>query len=416
MKNCLYMLIALCALSICLDGCSGDGSKESNPINVGSAVEESSSSDDDVSSSSGKASLGSLLFKDSSGSTEDSVSAKASSSSGKKKSSSSVASSSSGTKVSEPDDGPSDVPAKSSESGKSSESAKSSATSSSSSQSGSSQTSSSQASSSSSSGVQEPSSSSKAPEPADSSSSSKAESSSSVVQVIPSKLYDCNQFKCQPTQYLNPEIEYGELLDVRDNHVYRTVEIGDQVWMAQNLNYDTGDTTTDSRFVYRYSSDVVPNVEDSIAKYGRGYTWYQIIDSTECDTASCYFTVSDPPRRGFCPEGWHVPSEREWKLLEKFVDLNNEGESLGVSLKAKSLWEEHPNAPTGSDRFGFSALPFQPKMSSYYPLETAAFWTTGEVPGSTSCAYAHVFNYYYQFISKESYGKSQRIALRCLKD
>lgn len=236
------------------------------------------------------------------------------------------------------------------------------------------------------------------------------------MQVIPSKLYDCNQFKCQPTQYLNPEIEYGELLDVRDNHVYRTVEIGDQVWMAQNLNYDTGDTTTDSRFVYRYSSVVVPNVEDSIAKYGRGYTWYQIIDSTECDTASCYFTVSDPPRRGICPEGWHVPSEREWKLLEKFVDLNNEGESLGVSLKAKSLWEEHPNAPTGSDRFGFSALPFQPKMSSYYPLETAAFWTTGEVPGSTSCAYAHVFNYYYQFISKESYGKSQRIALRCLKD
>ena len=401
--------MALCALSICLDGCSGDGSKESNPINVGSAVEESSSSDDDVSSSSGKASLGSLLFKDSSGSTEDSVSAKASSSSGKKKSSSSVASSSSGTKVSEPDDGPSDVPAKSSES------AKSSATSSSSSQSGSSQTSSSQASSSSSSGVQEPSSSSKAPEPADSSSSSKAESSSSVVQVIPSKDYDCNVYKCLPTQLLNPEIDYGELLDVRDNQVYRTVKIGDQVWMAQNLNYDVGDTTPDYRFntVYRKA----PNVEDSLAKFGRAYTWIQAVDTTEyCNDSSCYFPNSMLPRRGICPEGWHVPSERDWKILEKFVDLNNDDEDMAISLKAANTWKPYTEATLGKDRFGFSALPFEPQMSTMYPLMIVQYWSSNEDLENVYYATVRELGYYSPEFAKNMTSKTRRAALRCLQD
>ena len=249
------------------------------------------------------------------------------------------------------------------------------------------------------------------------SSSSEEESSSSVVQLIPSKDYDCSKYKCLPTQYLNPEIEYGELLDKRDNQVYRTVKIGDQVWMAQNLNYDIGDTTTDGRFVYWFSKEVIPHAEDSIAKYGRGYTWSQAIDTTEyCENHSCYFEISDLPRQGICPEGWHVPSKRDWKLLEKFVDMNNGDEDLGVSLKAKSLWAEHPDAPTGSDRFGFSALPFEPKMSRNHPLESVAFWSASESSECVSCADVREFNYYYQYVFKDYYGKSSRIALRCMQD
>lgn len=249
------------------------------------------------------------------------------------------------------------------------------------------------------------------------SSSSEEESSSSVVQLIPSKDYDCSKYKCLPTQYLNPEIEYGELLDKRDNQVYRTVKIGDQVWMAQNLNYDIGDTTTDDRFVYWFSKEVIPHAEDSIAKYGRGYTWSQAIDTTEyCENHSCYFEISDLPRQGICPEGWHVPSKRDWKLLEKFVDMNNGDEDLGVSLKAKSLWAEHPDAPTGSDRFGFSALPFEPKMSRNHPLESVAFWSASESSECVSCADVREFNYYYQYVFKDYYGKSSRIALRCMQD
>ena len=414
MKNSFYMLMALCALLICLGGCSGDDSKESNPINVDSAVEESSSSDEEVSSSSSdKASPSSLLFKDSSGSTEDSGSVKALSSSGKKKSSSSVASSSSGTKVSEP----ADVPAEA----KSSESAKSSAMSSSSSRIDSSQASSSSCSgvleSSSSSVIQESSSSSKTSEPVDESSSSKAELSSSAVQVIPSKLYDCSRYKCLPTQYLNPEIDYGELLDTRDNQVYRTVKIGDQVWMAQNLNYDIGDTAADSRFLRYYSSEVVDHVEDSLAKYGRAYTWVQAIDTTEvCYDSSCYLPISMLPRRGICPEGWHLPSERDWKLLEKYVDLNNDDEGIGVSLKVPDLWDTYPNAIVGTDLFGFSALPFEPKMSTSYPLQIIVFWTSDEYIDNKYYANVRTLGYTTPNFIKEYRRKRAGLAVRCLQD
>ena len=56
---------------------------------------------------------------------------------------------------------------------------------------------------------------------------------------IPSVKYDCKLYKCVTTAYLNPDVEYGELLDERDNQVYRTVKIGEQEWMAQNLNFLT---------------------------------------------------------------------------------------------------------------------------------------------------------------------------------
>ncbi len=134
-----------------------------------------------------------------------------------------------------------------------------------------------------------------------------------VPETIPSKDYDCSKYKCVITDYLNPDLEYGEFLDKRDNQVYRTTQIGDQVWFAQNLNFET-----DSSFCKN-------NELDSCAKYGRLYTWNAAVSKSmeECPyDSACYLTDSaknEAPVRGACPEGWHVPAFEEVYALKDYI-------------------------------------------------------------------------------------------------
>lgn len=81
------------------------------------------------------------------------------------------------------------------------------------------------------------------------------------------------------------------LLDKRDGQEYATVEIGDQVWMAENLNFRTEHS-------WYYDNDS----SSYAAKYGRLYTWE---DASKA-----------------CPVGWHLPSDEEWKALEKFIGMS----------------------------------------------------------------------------------------------
>ncbi len=110
-------------------------------------------------------------------------------------------------------------------------------------------------------------------------------------------------------------LEYG-------GKTYKTVKIGTQIWMAENLNYagPNGD-------IGRYYDNDPANGE----KYGRLYAWEEAMK--------------------VCPEGWHLPSKEEWEILMNFAG----GEKIaGKKLKAKDGWFEDGN---GTDDYGFSALP-----------------------------------------------------------
>ncbi len=164
---------------------------------------------------------------------------------------------------------------------------------------------------------------------------------------VPEGNFSCSEYDCVTTAYLNPALEYGELLDKRDGKVYRTIEIGSQVWMAQNLDfYDSSDAS----FLGQ-----VHCFKDSLAyckTYGRLYTWKAAMgfDSAYNSWLSGEENVKDP-HQGICPEGWHLPSIAEWDTLVAYVDAHNDAEPVYLSFHARYLWE------SGSDRFGWSALP-----------------------------------------------------------
>ena len=105
------------------------------------------------------------------------------------------------------------------------------------------------------------------------------------------------------------------LTDLRDGQVYKTVKIGNQTWMAENLNYRyLGHTTRLDSSSFCYDDD--PAYCDT---YGRLYLWSAAMDSTGIirgNTANgCGYNSECAPSgtvRGVCPKGWHLPSRAEW--------------------------------------------------------------------------------------------------------
>ena len=116
----------------------------------------------------------------------------------------------------------------------------------------------------------------------------------------------------------------NKFTDPRDGKVYGTVKIGNQVWMAENLNYDCP------------GSKCYSNNRKNAEKYGRLYDW---------KTA-----------KKVCPPGWHLPSNEEWQTLVDFVGGNR---IAGEKLKARNGWKDRYDGKSGNgtNDFGFSALP-----------------------------------------------------------
>lgn len=168
------------------------------------------------------------------------------------------------------------------------------------------------------------------------------------------------------------------LKDLRDGQTYKTVVIGSQTWMAENLNYETEDS-----YCFR---DSVSNC----AEFGRLYTW------TAATSA--------------CPSGWHLPSEGEWGTLLTTVGLYESG----YFLKSTSGWRGGGN---GVDAFGFSVLP-----AGYYKGENflvseesdARFWSSTEFDSDN--AYHMGTSYSGDGAGVRSQDKRFGFSVRCLRD
>ncbi len=220
----------------------------------------------------------------------------------------------------------------------------------------------------------------------------------------------------------NPDIDYGTMTDERDGKVYRTVKIGDQVWMAENLNFDPGQGGSgEDKYDWSWCYD---NELKNCDVAGRYYTWAAAIDSVklandadnpqdcgygkECGVAS---TRSATLVQGVCPTGWHLPSRAEWNSL--FTAVGDES-TAGKVLKSQTGWYNRGN---GTDAFGFSALPAGGRNGDedyYNEGDYAYFWSSTEL--NSSYAYRMYLDYGSVSATLSFKNKDDGFSVRCVKD
>ncbi len=219
----------------------------------------------------------------------------------------------------------------------------------------------------------------------------------------------------------NPDIDYGTMTDSRDGKVYRTVKIGDQVWMAENLNFDPGQGGSgENKYDWSWCYGDEPKNCDVA---GRLYTWAAAIDSVklatdadnpqncgygkECDLASRPATLV----QGICDKGWHLPSRAEWNSL--FTAVGDES-TAGKVLKSQTGWYNRGN---GTDAFGFSALPAGGRNGDedyYNEGDYAYFWSSTEL--NSSYAYRMYLDYGSVSATLSFFYKDYGFSVRCVKN
>lgn len=224
----------------------------------------------------------------------------------------------------------------------------------------------------------------------------------------------------------NPYLTYGYMNDI-DGNTYRTIEIGNQTWMAENLRvtrFRNGDLIPT---IFDYKSWISldtgaqcpydnSNSKDTIDKYGRYYNWLSTVDY-----------------RGLAPAGWHIPTEMEWNELYSYLRKNQyatDGDTLssmiGKSMASTKGWEyiQAPFSNIGSEQYrnnksGFTALPSGKKENiipkSYFI--DCYFWCY--TLDTTSTFFSAFFALDYtsdQLYSDKEIIKSSGYSIRCIKD
>ncbi len=214
--------------------------------------------------------------------------------------------------------------------------------------------------------------------------------------------------------------EYGSLIDERDGQVYKTVKIGEQWWMAENLNYAYLQPTAEldsSSWCYNDSAEYCE-------KFGRLYLWSAAMDSVVentgkcgfhgiCDyeTKTCTVECNRDGTRGVCPEGWHLPTRWEFETLSQAVSGSSR------ALKSRDGWQSN----NGVDSYGFDVKPTGFYVSYFYIeeigfhslLEDATFWASTD---NRDFAYAIVLNNSGEEIYVDGLFKHYAFSVRCIKD
>jgi len=189
--------------------------------------------------------------------------------------------------------------------------------------------------------------------------------------------------------------------DPRDKKIYRIVTIGNQTWMAENLNYVTNNS-------WCYGNDT-----SNCNIYGRLYTWADAMNISSTFNTSTYGSGSNVQHQGICPSGWRLPNDNDWRALTNAV-----GSNAGTKLKSQTgLWNTGSGYIPGTDEFGFSALPGGYRFTDG-SFRSAGSWGHWWSATEDDASYARDRGMYWNgsIVRSGWNDKSYGFSVRCLKN
>lgn len=251
----------------------------------------------------------------------------------------------------------------------------------------------------------------------------------------------------KPEPEPDPEPD-NTMTDPRDGKLYRTVTLGTQTWMAENLAWlpavypsaAAADSDTEQRyFVLNYEGSDVDEAKasEAYAKSGVLYNWFAANGRTDKTGASAEAVPSGV--QGACPDGWHLPSKAEWQLLEAWVSeqlppVTGQNASYETDNDMRNVWSalaglegwgessmtyENPDLANGPrDTFGFGVIPagycWQSGLFGESDANTG-FWATDMQSYGGGCVEFSINNYNLRY-TKSGYSERRGYSVRCVKD
>jgi uncharacterized protein (TIGR02145 family) len=231
-----------------------------------------------------------------------------------------------------------------------------------------------------------------------------------------------------PSFSKNFDVEFVVCTDP-DGKNYGSLKIGDQTWMSENLAYlpavspsSAGSDSQKHYYVYGYEgSDVSKAKQQSdFSTYGVLYNWPAAMNG-----ASGSLAVPSGVQ-GVCPWGWHLPSDEEWKILEKNQgmsesDANSTGlrysGSVGGKIKEAGISHWHSPNTLATNSSGFSALPGGARDDDRYfedIADEANFWSASY--GNASIAWSRGLTCDRDGVYREKWEKGYGFSVRFLKN
>jgi uncharacterized protein (TIGR02145 family) len=213
------------------------------------------------------------------------------------------------------------------------------------------------------------------------------------------------------TNYITITETTNTFTDQRDGKSYKTVQIGNQIWMSENLAYlpsvsPPSDSSSSAPYYYVYGYS---GTDVAAAKATTNYSRYGVLYNWEAAKAAC-------------PPGWHLPSETEWKQLVMTLGMTQvEADQIGVycgtdqgsQMKDISGWYRN----NGTNSSGFAALPsgYYSNDMTFQGIELIDNWWSSTESSTDNALYLGV-HYENQYVYKDYGAKLLGFSVRCIKD